>query len=333
MSNAAPKESNKYWYAVKHADKEVRAKSRSGGVFTALTDYVLNRGGRIYGVKTADDFTAIHTFADTKTERDAFRGSKYVQSDMGKIIRQVENDLKEEKLVLFSGTPCQTAAVYKYVSLKLKEVPENLILVDIVCHGVPSPRVWKDYVSWVENKKHKKVASVDFRNKEVFGWRDHVESLYFEDGSVFHSTFFRYLFYRHLIIRSSCFRCPYRKEHLSDITIADCWGIEKADKCFDDNAGISLVIPNSVKGEKLFDVVSEHLRKIEVLPNDVMQMALSENYGVPDEREIFWRDYRKMPLSKILRKYATDSLKVKTKRFIKRILGKGGIYDEYNVNR
>ncbi len=324
---------NETWYAVKHINEKIRLDSRSGGVFTAISDYVLESGGRIYGCKTADDFIAIHTYADTKEERDTFRGSKYIQSDMGDTFKNVIKDLKSGRIVLFSGTPCQVAALRRYVTISCPNSQKNLILLDIVCHGVPSPKVWKCYLNWIEGKKKKEISAVEFRNKKDFGWADHVESIYFKDSSVFHSTYFRYLFYRHSILRPSCYKCPYKGEYFSDITIADCWGIEKMNTTFHDNQGVSLVIINSEVGENIFQKVRTNLEIMECKAKDMLQEPLLKPCKEPDNRQEFWNDFNSLKFEKIIKKYAKDSFKVRIKRVLKRFLHKGGIYDKYKVNR
>lgn len=326
-------EKNEIWYAVKHRNNNIRLNSRSGGVFTAVSDYVLEVGGRIYGCKITDGFLASHSWADTKEERDAFRGSKYIQSDMGNTFRNISEDLKNGKLVLFSGTPCQVAAIRRYVTIACEDYLENLILLDIVCHGVPSPKIWQSYLKWIEEKKRKKISSVNFRNKKDFGWADHVESIYFSDGSVFHSTYFRYLFYRHLILRPACYQCPYKGKYYSDITIADCWGIEKSEDQFDDDQGVSLVILNSKVGKAVFEKIGNDLEMIECDSQDMLQELLCRPCNRPDEREKFWKDYNSLEFTKIIKKYARDTCKVRLKRVIKKMLHRGGKYDKFKVNR
>ncbi len=163
-------------YAVRHKSMDEIATSRSGAAFIAISDYFLERGGVVYGVGFKDHFRVVHKRATTKAERDEFKGSKYVQSDLTGIFRQVRKDLKDGLLVCFSGTPCQTAGLNSYVGKKLRE---NLFLVDIVCHGVPSPLVWEDYLNYLENKYGSDISYVNFRDKSKFGWIAHKETFKF----------------------------------------------------------------------------------------------------------------------------------------------------------
>ena len=164
-------------YAVKHKDEMTRAASRSGGIFTALSDQVLSNGGVVYGCVLTEEFDAVHIRTDNAEDRNRMRGSKYIQSKLGDTFKSVKTDLDAKKSVLFSGTSCQVAGLKKYIG---KEY-DNLFCVDIVCHGVPSKKIWEAYLRWQEQKMHSKVASVDFRNKKDFGWHDHVETLCFEN--------------------------------------------------------------------------------------------------------------------------------------------------------
>lgn len=152
-------------YAVKHKNEATRAASRSGGIFTALSDQVLSIGGVIYGCVLTDDFNAVHIRADNAEERNRMRGSKYIQSKLGNTFKNVKADLDARRSVLFSGTSCQVAGLKKYLG---KEY-DDLFCVDIVCHGVPSKKVWNAYLRWQEQKNHSKVAGVNFRNKRDFG--------------------------------------------------------------------------------------------------------------------------------------------------------------------
>lgn len=303
-------------YAVHHKNINVRQESRSGGIFTAISDYVLNENGVIYGCVLNENFDAIHTRATTAKERDAMRGSKYIQSDLGNTFKNVKKDLVEEKKVLFSGTSCQVAGLRKYLS---KEY-ENLFCVDIVCHGVPSPKVWDEYIEWQEKKKKSKVKKVDFRNKKKYGWREHVETLEFFNDKKVNSRVFTTLFYQHNIIRPCCSRCPYKAiMHPGDITIADYWGIEKAAPEFDDNKGVSLVLVNNENGQKMFDSISNTIKYKKTKLEDSMQPPLQKPFPEPPERSIFWNDFENKDFGFIAKKYGGESKIKDLKLFLKNV--------------
>ena len=209
---------------------------------------------------------------------------------------------------------------------------DDLFCVDIVCHGVPSKKVWNAYLRWQEQKNHSKVAGVNFRNKRDFGWRDHVETLYFENGKSTSSRVFKELFYGHTVLRPSCYECPYKSVmHPGDITIADYWGIEKAAPEFDDNKGISLVLVNNEAGEKAFEKVKEGLIWKQTKLEDSMQPPLKAPFPKPVNREQFWSDFENKSFEYVAKKYGGIGLKNdakslfrKIKRKIKKLVSKGG---------
>lgn len=277
-----------------------------------------------------DDFNAVHIRADSTEERNRMRGSKYIQSRLGNTFKNVKVDLDAQRSVLFSGTSCQVAGLEKYLG---KEY-DNLFCVDIVCHGVPSKKVWDAYLHWQEQKNHSKISSVDFRNKKIFGWHDHVETLYFENGKSTSSRVFKELFYGHTVLRPSCYECPYKSVmHPGDITIADYWGIEKVAPEFDDNKGVSLVLVNNEAGKKAFEIVKvkEGLIWKQTKLEDSMQPPLKDPFPKPDNREQFWSDFENKSFEYVAKKYGGIGLKNdaksflrKIKRKIKKLVSKGG---------
>lgn len=275
-------------YAVKHRNENIRAASRSGGIFTAVSDVVLNNGGVVYGCALNDEFLAEHKRAVSENERNEFRGSKYIQSEINTSYMLCANDLKNGTEVLFSGTPCQIEALYNYLQLKNIDF-SKLLTIDILCHGVPSPKVWKDYLD--EKFKNKKIRNVDFRDKKNFGWRDHVETVVAE-GKEYSSKEFTDLFYSHYILRPACFDCNYKRtQRIADITIGDYWRIENNDKQFDDDKGVSLVMLNTKKGKRYFDSCSNNLIIKEFPLATSIQPALDHNYVSPEKRAEFWDRY------------------------------------------
>ena len=168
-------------YGARHKDMHEIETSRSGAAFIAISDYILENGGVVYGAGYTDHFRVVHKRATTKEERNEFKGSKYVQSDMTGVFRQVKKDLRDGLTVLFSGTPCQTSGLNSYVGKRLRQ---NLFLVDIVCHGVPSPYMWRDYLSYLEEKQGSPICWVNFRDKQKYGWAAHHETFKFVKGGV-----------------------------------------------------------------------------------------------------------------------------------------------------
>lgn len=239
-------------YASWHKDKEVVSQSTSGGIFTAISEYVFENDGVVYGAKFNDDMTLSHAKAHNPQEMAKMRGSKYLQSDAEGIYKDMKVELKKGTQVLFVGLPCQTAAAKTYFG-KYK----NLILVDIVCHGVNSPGVFRHYVDYMETKYHQKLKSYKFRAKPM-GWINPQVEAKFENKlytNDFNLDPFISGFRKNLYIRECCYDCKYTKEERNgDITIGDFWGVPDE---FCNKDGVSLVLVNSEKGEQVYKAIQE----------------------------------------------------------------------------
>ena len=273
-------------YAARHKDMHEIETSRSGAAFIAISDYILENGGIVYGAGYKDHFRVAHKRATTKEERNEFKGSKYVQSDLDGIFRQVKDDLKQGKKVLFSGTPCQTAGLNSYIGKKLRE---NLVLVDIVCHGVPGPYIWQDYLDYLEKKYKSKIVTVNFRDKSRIGWSGHIESFVFQDGIKREFTTYTHLFYRHIMLRPSCSRCHFTNfSRPSDFTLADYWGWKKLSPNLNkDNKGCSLLFINTTKGQELFKNIKQELYN---LPTS-QELCVQPNLQHPSHFDSHWMKF------------------------------------------
>lgn len=303
-------------YAVKHKSGDVIDKSQSGGAFTALSDVILDRNGVIYSCVLSENLEAIHVRADSKIGRNKMRGSKYVQSSIGDTYKLVQKDLRLGRPVLFSGTSCQVTGLQSY----LKTEYDNLFCVDIVCHGVPSPLVWNRYVEWQEKRIQGKIIDVNFRNKGKFGWHSHVETMDFLDGSKIDSEIYKNIFYGHGSLRPCCFKCPYKSiVHRADVTIADCWGIEKVMPEMDDNRGTSLLLVNTDKGAELFEKVKATVAyKNMQLCEELLQQPLVSSFPEPEFRTKFWNDFYRKPFKYIANWYGYANTMSKILRRIER---------------
>lgn len=300
-------------YAVRHKDLHEVETSRSGAAFIAISDEVLEQGGIIYGVGYEGHFRVAHQRAVTKEERDAFKGSKYVQSDLESTFRQVKKDLQEGRTVLFSGTPCQTAGLHSYIGSRLRD---RLILVDIVCHGVPSPYIWRDNLAYLENKHGKQAVEVNFRNKQLFGWGgSHKETYRFADGTQIRGRrrSFTYLFYQHIMLRHSCGKCHFTNTRRpSDLTLADFWGWEKAVPGFNtDDKGVSLVLVNTEKGRELFRQTRDRVTFLPARLEDCLQPNLRQPTPIHPLRMAFEKDYAQKGFKYVLVKYGPRTWKRK----------------------
>ena len=305
-------------YAARHNNIHEIETSRSGAVFVAVSDFILEQGGVVYGAGYSDHFRVVHKRATTKEERNEFKGSKYVQSDLNNVFRQIKNDLKQGLLVLFSGTPCQVAGLNAYIGNKLRS---NLVLIDIICHGVPGPNLWHDYLSYIENKVKDKICYVNFRDKQKFGWNAHKETFEFVNGKRDNKWSFAHQFYQSILFRLSCSKCHYcNLRRPSDITIGDFWGWQNVVPDFNkDDRGVSLVLTNTAKGCEIFYRIKDRLTSIPVRLKDCLQPNLQHPSPLHPKRLAFELAYKQKGFAYAMRKYGNWNWEYKMKRIMKRI--------------
>lgn len=258
--NNKENENKKEVYAAYNKDEKTRKNSSSGGLFTLFAEYIIENQGIVFGAAFDKDFKVEHIYITQKEEIEKLRCSKYVQSDTKNTYVQAKEFLEQGKLVYYSGTPCQIEGLYAYLTKKY----DNLITQDIICHGVPSPKIWESYLKY----KNKKFESINFRSKENATWQDFELNFKYKNGeeNVHHDkeTYMR-LFLKDVILRESCYDCSFKKQNRnSDILLADFWGIDNVDKEFNDKKGVSLLIVNSKKGKKLVEKLSDKMIKKEV---------------------------------------------------------------------
>ena len=250
-------------YAVMASD-DIRWVSSSGGMFSLLANYVLNSEGIVFGAAYTDDYLSVsHIGVDSKSELYKLRSSKYVQSDICKTYRQVKYALSKNQKVLFSGCPCQIAGLYRYLGNDNK----NLITADVVCHAANSTSAYSSFV--LEIAQGRKIKEVDFRKKEHYGWITNV-NIYFEDGSKYiehpdKSKAKWYIgFLRGIINRKCCYSCHYTQlKRMADFTLGDFWKVTQLNKKWSDGKGTSLVLVNSSKGERIFDILMAEMKLCE----------------------------------------------------------------------
>ena len=315
-------------FAAMHKKEQVKMSSASGGAYTAISDFILDSSGLVYGVEFDDEFFVRHNKASCADERDKFRGSKYIQSDLKGIYKQIQEDLNNDRIVLFTGTACQVAGLRNYLC-ETKTALNKLYTNDIICHGTASPLLWNDYLDFIQ--KESKLKSYTFRYKGR-GWRGYNVRAEFENGKIkINTTDIRVyvnLFSSVLALRPSCYNCKFANlQRPSDITIGDCWGIEKILPEIDDNKGISLVIINTRKGKYLFEKIKKDLDIYKINVADCLQLNLQQPTRKPSKREQFWHDYYKFGFKYIARKYLGYSFKSSSKRLIKRFLHKVKLLD------
>ena len=296
-------------FACINKNEEIRLKSSSGGAFSAFAEYVIENGGVVFGAGFNSCFNVCHQFCETKEDLEKLRASKYVQSKIGETFKQAKEFLNQGRLVYFSGTACQIGGLKSYLR---KDYP-NLITQDLICHGVPSPLVWEKYVNLKTNEGKLKLSKITFRDKST-GWQQYSFTMKFEDencGEYKKSHFnepYMNMFLYNKILRPSCHKCSFKgNNRIADITLADFWGgvYKKYAPHFNDKKGVSLVLIHSLKGQAIFNNLTEKLNSVEVNPKTALKanpMVKKSTIKSPS-RYFAMKALNKLPFEKFVKRY------------------------------
>lgn len=317
-----------------------RKLSSSGGAFPGIVDAVYELAGKdgqvvVYGAAFGPDLSVVHKAAYSREECVQFCGSKYVQSRMDNVCGEIAGHLSSGKYVLFSGTPCQAAAVSSYVE-KLEISGERLFLVDIACHGTPGQAVWRDYVVWLEKRRNSTLVDYTFRYKPE-GWKGYPACAGFADGTrrinTHEITRWQELFRKNLLLRKTCFQCRFPGNYRSDMTIADFWGVEHCMPDIPTSGGVSLILPHTARGR----IVAAQMGRDCTGPGMVFRRVKGEDYlkynqnlvrstEKPKKYDAFWADYERQGMDYVLHRYGGDHLPGKAKFYIMRGMRRMGVH-------
>ncbi len=296
-------------FAAINNNKETRLNSSSGGIFSLLAEYIINNGGAVFGAAFDNEFKVKHKCATTFGELKELIGSKYVQSEIGTCYEEAKKILDNGNFVLFTGTPCQIDGLYAY----LKQPYEKLYTQDLICHGVPSPKVWKKYLNFREKKAASKTQRTFFRHKK-YGWKTFSVQLQFcnrtEYEQIFSKDLFMQGFLANLYLRPSCYNCHSKSlKRNSDITLADFWGVEKILPEMFDDRGTSLVFINTAKGQSLFDAISDKMliKQTDISKAVEYNTAAFRSVKINKNREKFFKEFDVLTFEKLIKKYVKRS--------------------------
>lgn len=282
-------------FAAINVNSQERAQSSSGGIFSLIADTIIKQKGIVFGAKFDKDWLVCHTSVESLEELNTLRGSKYLQSRIGEEYRHAEVELKKGRKVLFCGTPCQISGLKHY----LQKDYDNLITVDFVCHGVPSPKLWQWYLNHIPSIRSSIITGVCFRDK-TNGWSNYEIRIDHSDVSVndayavpFWSDSYMKAFLSNLSLRPSCYSCKVKcgRSH-SDITLGDFWGVEKVAPSYYDDKGTSLVLANTLKAMELLENDSIKKSKVGFLEaianNSYWERSVDKN----ENRALFFKLYK-----------------------------------------
>lgn len=276
-------------YAVMASD-EIRKKSSSGGVFSVLADYVLEQNGYVAGVILTENFMAKHIVSNQKEDIEKMLESKYLQSDTSEIYPKIRQLLTSGELVLFSGCACQIAALHTFLG---QETYPNLLTIDVICHGVPSPGVFKNWIS-----EQPSILDISFRNKKALGWTSGLYIHYANGEKSVERNMenpYMFAFLNNWILRESCYDCHFKKQKYSDLTLGDFWGIHIYEQ-FNDGLGTSFVTLNTNKGIKLFQNIQNRWKKFatsQTIVAEKMNPCITHSVNRTKFRETFFEQYDK----------------------------------------
>lgn len=252
-------------YAVKNKNKNIQRNSSSGGVFSALAESIIEKKGYVFGAAWQNGLHVAHIGVNNLDDLTHLRGSKYVKSDLNEIFNEIQILLNKNKEVLFSGTPCQCAALKVFLGNKKYE---NLYVVDFICHGILSEKLFDKYIDYLQKKEKSKIISFDFRNKSN-DWLNSGPKIVFENGKIYHWPLYEDVYmqgyFQGICMRESCYKCQYKNFYSGcDITLGDYWGADILEQDFFDKMGLSLCCVQTQNGINLFNWASEKIEYREV---------------------------------------------------------------------
>lgn len=315
-------------YLSYHTSESIRAQSSSGGVFYAAAMESLKKEGVVYGAACSNAWGVMHERVTEEAGLERIMRSKYVQSEMGGVYTPLIRDLKEGRTVLFSGTPCQVAAVRIWA--ECNRCMDNLCCVDFVCHGVPSPGIWQSYLDFV--RQGRKVKAVSFRDKSQTGWHDYFLSISRQSGEPVRESHEQNVYMRTFLsdqnLRPSCYLCPFKGGNsYADLTLADAWKVEKVCPEWADDKGTSLAVVRSQKGRELLNAIRPeiHLKETDYDLWTRLNPSLVSGAKCPAERAEFFGDYQTMSSQAFWQKYLPVPAKKKARYAAKRLLKATGL--------
>lgn len=317
-------------WGAKALDDAVREKSSSGGIFSLLANLVLGSGGYVFGAAYTEDFRNVnHRMIHSMKEVQLLRGSKYMQSNLtGGGYQVVKEKLDAGAQVLFSGTPCQIKGLMAY----LQREYDNLLTVEIICHGVPSAKLWQKYIDFLRSRKGRVFERVNFRDK-CHGWKMFGLKIEFNGQKSYYRSHIRdsymQMFLQNLSLRPSCYRCQAKEKGSgADLTLGDFWGVRRIQPELNDDKGVSIVFVNSVRGSKAFHDIQKELACAPVTYEKAVEwnLAASQSVREPALRSAFFRDMDRMTFPELAGKYVKRApLKDHVRLLLIIILRKAGL--------
>lgn len=316
---------NKCYVAFNKDDKE-KAKASSGAIFTLIANYILDNNGIVIGAAFDKDNKLKHIAVTDNKELDKLKGSKYLQSDLTNVFKYIKENIKDNK-ILFVGTPCQVAGLKSVIKNN-----DNLITIDVVCHGVPSPKFFDKYIKELEENNNDTLINYNFRDKST-GWDTYSNTATFKNSKkteLSYNNNYMKLFLSDIALRESCFDCNFKLGNkYSDITLGDFWGVQKYYPEMYNKKGVSAIIINTNNGIEIFNTIKDNLEYKECKLNEIVSgnPSLQKSGNYPTKRSEFFEELDNKSIDELTKKYHKKKplcrrVLGKIKRIIKKILGK-----------
>lgn len=311
---------NKCYIGFNRSDKE-RESSSSGGIFSLIASEILNDNGIVIGAAFINNKLK-HISIEEKSDLDKLKGSKYLQSDIGNIFEYIKKNIIKRK-ILFVGTPCQVAGLKQIVK------SNNLLCIDFICHGVPSPKLFERYIKYLEEKYNDKVLNYNFRDKKT-GWSTYSNTIIFKNKQKSQSAYensYMKIFLSDIALRESCYNCNFKLGNkYSDITLGDFWGGQKFYPDMYDEKGVSAIIINTEKGDNIFEIIKKKLVYKDCALDEILSgnssLKQSSKFNDFNKRNLFFEDLNKINFDKLTRKYIKNNYLLKIKKIIKKFMCK-----------
>ena len=321
--NTLPENDIKQLYVARMKDEKKLHKSTSGGLFQVIAEKIIEKNGVVFGATFDETFLLFHKECRYVKDLDGFMGSKYLQSNTEGIYKLVYEISKRDKDVFFTGTPCQCDALKHYFLVRNGCVPDNVVLCELMCHGVSSPGVFEKYISYLNKKYKGEICNYNFRYKKPSGFKSGWENMniridYIKGKNIktdIHRSKYdawHFWFGEHFSVRKSCFNCKYRTlERVSDLTIGDFWKIKKVIPDLDITNGISAVFVNTIKGKDILEECSNQLlyKEIELDKiHDLFKVPIcKDSVMCPSQREQFFKIYNEGGIKELIKKFSPDN--------------------------
>jgi len=315
-------------FLIQHKDEEILRDSTAGGGFTAVAQWILSKGGIVYGAAYDENLKVVHQYVEKEEDLWRFRNSKYVQSSKSGVFNEIKDFLDAGRLVLFSGTPCENEGLLSF----LRKDYDNLVTLDIMCLACPSPRVFDKYLEMQKKENGDDLLNVRFREKR-YGYKYSTMSLFWKSGKQYHegpdTDVMLRAFISNMSPRPSCFSCAFKKRYRRvDLTLWDCRNVRKFYKPLDNDKGVSRILTHTQKGLEIMQQLNDFSTIVEIDVEQAVDGVKEMIQSVPmnPRREDFFKDLNSMSPKDCFNKYFPNTLRHKMEKFIRVATVRLGIY-------